>query len=92
MKRRVLTAEWLDKQGACEDQADLAILHFGRSVALSRMMLLECAALGLDVHWLAGRLLPYNLWDEYAAEVMWDAHAEQVADRLADLLGLPETS
>jgi hypothetical protein len=44
----------LDAWDACGDQADLALLHFGPGEhVLTRSLLLECAALGLDVGWLA---------------------------------------
>ena len=77
----ILTADWLDQQGACPDQADLAICYFGKQARVTRTMLHECAALGLDVEWLAGRLLPYEspAWAAYqqATATAWGAAYQQ---------------
>ena len=79
-KPLVLTATWLDQQGACEEQVNLAILHFGRRATVTRVMLLECADLGLDLDWLAKRLLSGLALAQY----------ERVrAQALADALSLP---
>lgn len=77
----ILTYNWLRRRGACKDQRDLAALHFGRSAPLTRRTLLECAALGLDLDWLADEIIPAPLWAEYE---------RQRAHIIADILGLPK--
>jgi len=81
----VLTAEWLDQQDACEDQAALAILYFGERATMTRTMLHECAALGLDLDWLAERILTPKQRAAYqqATATAWAAYQQATAPALA---------
>ena len=88
---KTITYDWLRRHGACEDQRDLAALHFGRSAPLTRQTLLEAAALGLDMEWLARHLLTPALLATYEAGVasLWATYEAGRAPLLADALGLP---
>ncbi len=97
----VLTADWLDQQNACEDQAALAILYFGRRATVTRTMLHECAALGLDLDWLAQHILtrdPYHAFVRATVDPWRDFRFGRtdkgdfdraISPALADALGLP---
>jgi hypothetical protein len=84
-----ITYDWLRRHGACEEQRDLAALHFGHSAPLTRQTLTEAAALGLDVDWLASHLLTPAQWDAYEAgrALLWTAYVAGRATLLATEAG-----
>ena|SRR3990167_1722331 len=101
MKRRPFTItlpDDLDRAMACEEQADLALMHFGPGMhRVTADRLREATALGLNVNWLV-QLLPawvqdayyvaeHPLWDAYVAEPsLWDAYIVARAETLAAIL------
>ena len=89
---KTITYDWIRRHGACEDERNLAALHFGRSAPLTRATLLEAAALDLDMDWLASRLLTpsqFATYDARPTSLLWGTYEVGRAPLLADALGLP---
>lgn len=96
-----ITVRWLRSQGACEDQVKLFRHTFGDSAELSRAAASKAVVAGLDLDWLANRLLPATAWRPYrearatawrayegATATAWRAYEEAKATALPDALGL----
>jgi len=102
--RHGLSVALLDRLGACPAQTDLLALHFGSGTRrLTRPLLLEVATLGVNLGWLAYKMLGAPLDAEYwrhratlyaeykRQHAPLDAEYERQCTRLlADALGLPQ--
>ncbi len=62
---RAVSREWLEGEGACEDQIELFAATFGASAELTRENAIKAARAGLDIDWLADRLLAPPAWRAY---------------------------
>ena len=73
---KTITLAWLYKQNACPEQAAIFEAEWGEEARLTRENLERALALGLDLEWLAGRLLTAAALAEYdrvTAAAMIDA-------------------
>lgn len=63
-----ITRKWLDQHGACKDQADLFERIWPEGVAVTEEALVDAAKVGLNLDWLAERVLLLSVYDEYLAK------------------------
>jgi len=60
-----ITTAWLRRRRACSYQVALFEDEFGDEAEITEANLARAAELGLDLSWLALRVLPRSLWAEY---------------------------
>ena len=63
-----ITRKWLDQHNACKDQADLFERIWPEGVAVTEEALADAAKAGLNLDWLAERVLSLPVYDEYLAK------------------------
>jgi len=78
---KAITVRWLKRRYACADQIKQFRLVFGNQAELTRTNALLAASAGLDMDWLASRLLSVTAQRTYAEAVATAQHtyAEAVA-------------
>ncbi len=92
---REITVEWLEEHEACEDHAEKFVATFGDRAELTRANVVRAVRAGLDIDWLAPRLLDapalrayeevrVTAWRAYkkATAPAWRAYKEAMAPAL----------
>ncbi len=88
---REITCEWLEEHEACEDHVEKFAATFGDRAELTRANAVRAVRAGLDIDWLATRLLdaPARRAYEEATTLAWRAYEEATTLALCDALHLP---
>jgi hypothetical protein len=78
---RVITREWLEEHEACDDHVEKFAATFGDEAELTRANAIKAARAGLDIDWLAGKLLDATALRAYeeAKVPAWRAYQEAKA-------------
>ena len=67
LKKARITADWLRQQGACADQVAIFAQHWPKGATITLRGLHKAARVGLDLDWLAERILNPTAWATYDA-------------------------
>jgi len=84
LKRNTVTLAWLEKLGACNDHIELFAKTFGDSTAVTPEAITRAAAVGLDLDWIAERIITATALKAYkeAKAPAWKAYEEATAPAL----------
>ena len=90
LKHDTVTLQWLKKHGACTDQVELFAKTFGdSSVAITPESIERASNVGLDINWVATRILtpPALKAYEEAKATAWKAYEEATGHGVEGLRG-----
>ena len=75
-----ITAEYLRKMGACEDQVEVFEAEWPDGAKPLLKNLMRCAELGLDLEWFAIECLTVPAWEEYKKVIApaWEEYKKAI--------------